>query len=189
MQGHPAKTACQREPSVRSCTSGRQFLRRSVTLNKSVRFFCALLLSPSMRRVWIEICILPCCEHNHSCHPPCGGCGLKLVNVLKYGFINMSPSMRRVWIEIHACWRLPVWFVQSPSMRRVWIEIALYVFKLGNNLVSPSMRRVWIEIVPAPAVLPAPSRHPPCGGCGLKFDDDGEHKIPLSVTLHAEGVD
>ena len=71
---------------------------------------------------------------------------MKLVNVLKYGFINMSPSMRRVWIEIHACWRLPVWFVQSPSMRRVWIEIALYVFKLGNNIVSPSMRRVWIEI-------------------------------------------
>ena len=62
---------------MRSCTSGRQFLRRSVTLNKSVLIFCALLLSPSMRRVWIEI---------------------KRQIAVVVG--QLSPSMRRVWIEM-----------------------------------------------------------------------------------------
>ena len=34
------------------------------------------------------------------CHPPCGGCGLKLFWFQRCSFFDMSPSVWRVWIEI-----------------------------------------------------------------------------------------
>ena len=37
------------------------------------------------------------------------------------------------------------------------------------NLLSPSMRRVWIEMTNALMMSLNAERHPPCGGCGLKF--------------------
>ena len=62
--------------------------------------YYANLLSPSMRRVWIEISL-----KRRIFESP------------------QSPSMRRVWIEIIWCctWMKPR--PTSPSMRRVWIEM------------------------------------------------------------------
>ena len=34
-------------------------------------------MSPSTRRVWIEICVIRFCSNNCFSHPPHGGCGLK----------------------------------------------------------------------------------------------------------------
>ena len=80
------------------------------------------LLSPSMRREWIEIpsrrtvsvCLprLPPCGGSglKSAHPgwnelgcslpPCGGSGLKWILRRRRTYSNRSPSMRREWIEI-----------------------------------------------------------------------------------------
>ena len=76
---------------------------------------------------------------------------------------------------------------------------------------SPSMRREWIEISHGNDAATHDKRLPPCGGSGLKFPDfflqsatapspsmrrewiemknDQVRKIPLFVSLHAEGVD
>ena len=59
-------------------------------------------MSPSMRRVWIEM----------------GDPG-RLINL---NFL--SPSMRRVWIEIDIS-EDDLTINPSPSMRRVWIEISM----------------------------------------------------------------
>ena len=146
MQGHPAKTACQREPSVRSCTSGRQFLRRSVTLNKSVQLFCALLLSPSMRRVWIEITRCWMGAKQKRRHPPCGGCGLKCA------------------IRI----RITITTQTSPSMRRVWIEISFTGIEKYTQLGHPPCGGCGLKSR-FEHIQGGNRRHPPCGGCGLKY--------------------
>ena len=63
---------------------------------------CCRLLSPSMRREWIEIFL---------------GSGL---------FPNLwSPSMRREWIEMSPYGVETVSLEPSPSMRREWIEMQL----------------------------------------------------------------
>ena len=60
----------------------------------------ALTLSPSTRRVWIEMSVYSL--HNTTCksHPPHGGCGLKFTETLQKFTGDLSPSTRRVWIEI-----------------------------------------------------------------------------------------
>ena len=64
---------------------------------------CCRLLSPSMRREWIEIFL---------------GSGL---------FPNLwSPSMRREWIEMTGKSSPVAKCMWSPSMRREWIEIMLH---------------------------------------------------------------
>ena len=64
--------------------------------------YYANLLSPSMRRVWIEIAENPLDERKAEGHPPCGGCGLKYGPGNNGDLPQLSPSMRRVWIEIPA---------------------------------------------------------------------------------------
>ena len=77
---------------------------------------------------------------------------------------------------------------------------------------SPSVWRVWIEIAIPEAPASLSPRHPPCGGCGLKYLKGGvygkSHLSPSvwrvwieigkymkfnrpidSVTLRVEGVD
>ena len=61
--------------------------------------YYANLLSPSMRRVWIEI-----------------------RGYLPDRQLDGSPSMRRVWIEMEVN-LFQICRVRSPSMRRVWIEM------------------------------------------------------------------
>ena len=127
--------------------------------------FCCFLLSPSTRRVWIEIDQLsphlqpvPVTLHTEGVdrNDPIG-----VPTTYK---VPLSPSTRRVWIEIssasHTFFRKT-----SPSTRRVWIEITTprFVFPIQK---SPSTRRVWIEII--------------------KLSKDNS---PESVTLHTEGVD
>ena len=59
------------------------------------------IMSPSMRREWIEmLCLRPS----------------------KMG--TVSPSMRREWIEIAQPGRRGSAALRSPSMRREWIEIS-----------------------------------------------------------------
>ena len=92
-------------------------------MRKSAPLFCALLLSLSARRAWIEICSIAHCLQT----------------------FNWSLSARRAWIEISegnplACrpWSL--------SARRAWIEICMSVLKVRCKPWSLSARRAWIEI-------------------------------------------
>ena len=60
-------------------------------------------VSPSLRRVWVEIHSFgggSCCI---GCHPPCGGCGLKYMEGGGAAAATGSPSLRRVWVEIDYC--------------------------------------------------------------------------------------
>ena len=73
-------------------------------------------------------------------------------------------------------------------MRRVWIEMILRPVIIAV-LGSPSMRRVWIEIPPTALQWLPSGRHPPRGGCGLKYFSFEREVMTNAVTLHAEGVD
>ena len=104
------------------------------------------LVSPSMRREWIEISYSAESCSSASGLPPCGGSGLKFPTVYHIAHVLL-------W---------------SPSMRREWIEM-LYDQTVGQLHMSPSMRREWIEIAwrwTAARLLPC---LPPCGGSGLKY--------------------
>ena len=63
-------------------------------------------------------------------------------------------------------------------MRRVWIEIASPTTATTNSLWSPSTRRVWIEMLPLVETPARRPRHPPRGGCGLKFRRVQLHHVP-----------
>ena len=65
---------------------------------------------------------------------------------------------------------------ESPSTRRVWIEIEAERERKTIKPPSPSTRRVWIEMPSSKAQTVVCRRHPPHGGCGLKFagEDDDE---------------
>ena len=39
------------------------------------------------------------------------------------------------------------------------------------------MRRVWIEITKRPQAVEMRRCHPPCGGCGLKYDEKDVLKV------------
>ena len=63
-------------------------------------FASASSVSPSVWRVWIEICSASSFASNCAGHPPCGGCGLKYSKALIFRSANESPSVWRVWIEM-----------------------------------------------------------------------------------------
>ena len=58
-------------------------------------------LSPSTRRVWIEMLELLSIIDDIESHPPLGGCGLKSFAIASPILVVLSPSTRRVWIEIN----------------------------------------------------------------------------------------
>ena len=57
-------------------------------------------MSPSMRREWIEIAYTAWTGEPWRCLPPCGGSGLKYFRYVEALSGYGSPSMRREWIEI-----------------------------------------------------------------------------------------
>ena len=98
--------------------------------------------SPSSRRAWIEIAILP-----FLC------------------VMNASPSSRRAWIEILFL-RITSFFSPSPSSRRAWIEMVLH------NGFEPMYVRVALlaegvdrNVTLSRPEIPADGR-PPRGGRG-----------------------
>ena len=109
LQKQPAKgnLPCVHARPVGSFSAGL------LLLNKSVRLFCALLQSPSTRRVWIEIAEAKSGIAFGASHPPRGGCGLKL--------LSEQPEPQGL---------------ESPSTRRVWIEIAIKAALLLGNIVT-----------------------------------------------------
>ena len=123
-----------------------------------LKFFRQLLysggcLSPSTRRVWIEII-----NFRKACQPV------------------LSPSARRVWIEIGSL-VISISTSGSPSARRVWIEIPVVISVILNQAPSPSARRVWIEISLSVLESEASACHPPPGGCGLKSGEYARYKV------------
>ena len=128
-----------------------------------------------------------CRTHGQTRHPPPGGCGLKWYVTSVVPLPLVSPSARRVWIEI--CFRGAI----------------------KCKPMSPSARRVWIEITHIRGSVHSSRRHPPPGGCGLKYvtcEKEYEYRrspsarrvwieisrlyVPndrYSVTLRPEGVD
>ena len=57
-------------------------------------------MSPSFRRVWVEISRQRSGTDTARGHPPCGGCGLKYLLVKVSCDLGVSPSLRRVWVEM-----------------------------------------------------------------------------------------
>ena len=183
LQKQPAKgnLPCVHARPVGSFSAGL------LLLNKSVRLFCALLQSPSTRRVWIEINVQRSAPWAGLCHPPRGGCGLK------------SRRSRRRWKRL--C---------HPPRGGCGLKSGCPGLPDGGQ-GSPSTRRVWIEIAEAKSGIAFGASHPPRGGCGLKLLSEQPEPQGLEspstrrvwieiaikaalllgniVTLHAEGVD
>ena len=92
-------------------------------MRKSAPLFCALLLSLSARRAWIEI----------------------LWRLVVPQVPDVALRKESVDRNIRVCIRCHK-FAQSLSARRAWIEIGDYV-QYSYNDKSLSARRAWIEIV------------------------------------------
>ena len=145
----------------------------------SVRCFSRLALSPSARKVWIEIIdgatlvttnnvtfreegvdwnLCPrVLQASSFRHLPRGRCGLKL-----------------------CCWYLGDSTLQSPSARKVWIEITNPPRRLRRQR-SPSARKVWIEIKKRCAFGSPVICHLPRGRCGLK---SSLFQVPFALQGH-----
>ena len=126
-------------------------------------------MSPSARKVWIEIQFDSEIDVEVLGHLPRGRCGLKFTGFIKAIYNKKSPSARKVWIEMGRHLKCIMGNSRSPSARKVWIEI-LYlcsvVLSVNSHLPrgrcglkscsltwycsvvrSPSARKVWIEII------------------------------------------
>ena len=92
-------------------------------MRKSTPLFCALLLSLSARRAWIEI--------------------FGRISSVSSGLKSLSA--RRAWIEISIG---PLMFNVQPSLsaRRAWIEISCLNPVSHQYISSLSARRAWIEM-------------------------------------------
>ena len=116
-------------------------------MRKSAPLFCALLLSLSARRAWIEMCIvslnykevlslsarrawIEIMMYDTSPLMQCVALRKESVdrNVLLVNggvLLSSSLSARRAWIEIHSAATLRLWACPSLSARRAWIEILI----------------------------------------------------------------
>ena len=137
-------------------------------MRKSAPLFCALLLSLSARRAWIEIWYS--CQVALLCgvalrkesvdrnvvqvaQPPADLASLsarrawiEIVSVKLYAAHDpVSLSARRAWIEMVAACPFSCCGA-SLSARRAWIEMYLSCALVVPSLVSLSARRAWIEM-------------------------------------------
>ena len=125
-------------------------------------------LSPSARKVWIEIGLEWCQAHHTSGHLPQGRCGLKLSQIHTGIELIASPSARKVWIEIvrllsstliaYVTFRKegvdwngkvnPAIMGTGVTFRKEGVDwnSALCDWNTSST-VSPSARKVWIEIL------------------------------------------
>ena len=100
--------------------------------------------SPSSRRAWIEIALLPVITPLLEVALLAEGVDRNFTNTTKTASDWGSPSSRRAWIEISYFFRSSS-VSSSPSSRRAWIEIGT-LCKGRRSCWSPSSRRAWIEI-------------------------------------------
>ena len=115
-------------------------------MRKSAPLFCALLLSLSARRAWIEICLrltfwlfLPVALRKESVDR----------NIYLYNFQMFAciVALRKESVDRNielSPWG--GWGAWSLSARRAWIEMS-YLSMETLSQVSLSARRAWIEIV------------------------------------------
>ena len=102
-------------------------------MRKSAPLFCALLLSLSARRAWIEIT-----RSNRN----------KLTRLVALRKESVDRNMEFRELLHPSC--------TSLSARRAWIEMLLRPLKKNRPSVSLSARRAWIEIfVPFDVIRPA----------------------------------
>ena len=91
---------------------------------KNCWFFCVVLLSPSSRAEWVEIC--------HSQRHICLFRGLR-----PRGRSGLKYKLQQLW---------ELWLIRSPSSRAEWVEMSMYVFSLPSCASSPSSRAEWVEM-------------------------------------------
>ena len=103
------------------------------------------LPSPSTRRVWIEISLTSITIPGGLSHPPHGGCGLKWTLFLTTITAASHPPHGGCGLKCTEFVPIKI-STGSPSTRRVWIEMKTLPHLLQRNFWSPSTRRVWIEI-------------------------------------------
>ena len=118
-----------------------------IEIKANTSAWTGIIRSPSTRRVWIEIPLENAIWEEFGSHPPHGGCGLKFDNALCTSGFEGSPSTRRVWIEIPTC----------NSNHQYGCLVTLHTEGVDWNQI----------LLISPVVLSL--SHPPHGGCGLKF--------------------
>ena len=124
-------------------------------------------VSPSARRVLVEIGIRVQRARMSSCHPPRGGCWLKCAFPDAATTFCASPSARRVLVEISGRGYLfPLH--QSPSARRVLVEMPFLLEFYHCAVGHPPRGGCWLKSTPRLWQVTSGTRHPPRGGCWLK---------------------
>ena len=121
--------------------------------------------SPSMRRVWIEISFTLYFHGVVTGHPPCGGCGLKLLLVKSFcAYCKGHPPCGGCGLK---CSNIvePIASFCHPPCGGCGLKSASLCSRCPHSW-SPSTRRVWIEML-----------------------DFCLQEGVVLVTLHAEGVD
>ena len=145
------------------------------------------VVSPSARKVWIEI-PPPTCLTSWPLSPSARKVWIEIVLPCCDREGIMSPSARKVWIEMCSVRTFTRYASASPSARKVWIEIGLINCGVcGATSHLPRGRcGLKLECVPLLGVIES---HLPRGRCGLKYVSLSRSEELYIVTFREEGVD
>ena len=105
-----------------------------------------------------------------SSHPPRGGCWLKYLGHLSCAMRLLSPSARRVLVEM-STWSARPLHRRSPSARRVLVEMVMTRSASWRPQRHPPRGGCWLKFVAHCLSFPTADSHPPRGGCWLKSLD------------------
>ena len=146
-------------------------------------------LSPSARKVWIEIQYATFQSKGATPSPSARKVWIEILSHIPLLPSLWSPSARKVWIEMLS-WKDKAREFKSPSARKVWIEMffiglspfcgmspsarKVWIEMLSSSIFalpfgSPSARKVWIEIAVYKYEHKRLKCHLPQGRCGLKY--------------------
>ena len=145
-------------------------------------------MSPSTRRVWIEIIQVEQKLGIMVGHPPHGGCGLKFFNYFVSLIHWKSPSTRRVWIEILTVATLAM--ISDVTLHTEGVDWNRVPCDKGEFEIAVTLHTEgvdWNLCVVAYLIIEEVTLH--TEGVDWNLSTYSNNLSFLSVTLHTEGVD
>ena len=114
-------------------------------MRKSAPLFCALLLSLSARRAWIEMLLWVPKKNRPSVALRKESVDRNTTLLVFYAFSKMSLSARRAWIEIF--WEVIKMLLRDVALRKESVDRNFDIrYTTSTRPRSLSARRAWIEI-------------------------------------------
>ena len=134
-------------------------------MRKSAPLFCALLLSLSARRAWIEIRVLDGSKSSIEVALRKESVDRNIFPPVDTSSVNVSLSARRAWIEIqHTSYDFPA---SKVALRKESVDRNFHrTVNIQRPTASLSARRAWIEMTLTVRNVPIDSRRSPQGERG-----------------------